>query len=112
MSQFMLFVTGGYASEVDLSPEDIQGRIEKYRQWSGDLASAGKLVDANKISDEPHILVRENGQFSVQKPAPSEATIGGYFVIEAEDYEEALRLAEGCPIFEHGGTLEVRQIEA
>jgi hypothetical protein len=111
MARFILFVRGGYASEANLSPEEIQERIGKYRSWSGNLASAGKLVDANKISDEPHILSRPNGKFVVEKPALSEDTVGGYFVIEAADYPEALKLSEACPIFEHGGSLEIRQIE-
>lgn len=111
MPEFILFVIGGYDSEADLSPEDIQKRIEKYRVWTGNLGQAGKLVDANKITDEPHVLVQENGAFAVQKPALSEATIGGYFVIQAENYDEALEISKACPIFEHGGSLEVRQIE-
>jgi hypothetical protein len=105
MAKFILFVRGGYASEANLSPEEIQERIGKYRAW------AGKLLDAFKISDEPHILLCENGAFVVQKPALTEETVGGYFMIEAADYPEALKLAEACPIFEHGGSLEIRQIE-
>ena len=111
MTKFILFVRGGYDSEANLSPEEIQERIGKYRSWSGNLASAGKLVDANKISDEPHLLSRPNGKFVVEKPALSEETVGGYFVIEAADYAEALKLSEACPIFAHGGSLEIRQIE-
>jgi hypothetical protein len=112
MSKFMLFVRGGYNSEIDLSAEEIQQRIGKYRAWSGNLAQAGKLLDANKISDEPHVLVCENGEFKVQTPAPNEETVGGYFVVEAENYDEALTMARECPIFEHGGSLEVRRIES
>lgn len=111
MAKFILFVRGGYKSEANLSPEEIQERIGKYRSWAGNLASTGKLVDATKISDEPHILLCENGSFVVQKPALTEETVGGYFVIEAADYPEALKLSEACPIFEHGGSLEIRLIE-
>ena len=111
MSKFMLFIRGGYESEKEISAEEIQERIGKYRTWSGKLSQAGKLVDANKISDEPHVLVRENGTFKVQTPAPTEETVGGYFVIDADNYDDALTMARECPIFEHGGSLEVRRIE-
>jgi hypothetical protein len=111
MAKFILFVRGGYDSEANLSAEEIQARIGKYRDWSGNLNNSGKLVDANKISDEPHILSCPDGKFVVAKPALSEETVGGYFVIEAADYPEALKLSEACPIFEHGGSLEIRQIE-
>jgi hypothetical protein len=112
MSQFILFVRGGYEEEVELSPEEIQQRIEKYRQWSGNLATANKLVAANKITDEPRVLLRQNGSFVVQTPELTESTVGGYFIIEAEDYDEALKISEACPTFEHGGSLEIRQIES
>lgn len=111
MSQFMLFVRGGYDSEANLSPKEIQQRIEKYRQWAGNLAANDKLVSANKITDEPRILVKNNGAFTVQTPDLTADTVGGYFVIEAADYPEAMALAQECPIFEHGGSLEVREIE-
>lgn len=111
MTKFMLFVRGGYESEHELSPEDIQQRIGKYRVWSGKLGQSGKLIDAYKVTDEPHLLVQDNGRFAVQKPALTEETIGGYYVIEAANYDEALEIAKECPIFEHGGSLEVRQIE-
>jgi hypothetical protein len=35
--------------------------------------------------------------------------IGGYFVIEAADLDEAVRIAEGCPAAAYGG-VEVRQV--
>jgi hypothetical protein len=111
MAKFMLFVRGGYDSERDLSPEQIQQRIAKYSAWAGNLGKVGKLLDANKISDDPHVLVRENGSFAVQTPALTEETVGGYFIIQAADYDEAVELAKACPIFEHGGSLEVRRIE-
>jgi hypothetical protein len=111
MAKFILFVRGGYDSEANLSAEEIQARIGKYRDWSVNLNTAGKLLEANKISDEPHILSRPNGKFVLDKPALTEETVGGYFVIEAADYPEALKLSEACPIFEHGGSLEIRQIE-
>lgn len=111
MSKFMLFVTGGYDSEANLSPDEIQQRIQKYRDWSINLSEQGKLVDANKITDNPHVLVQENGQFVVNQPELTNDTVGGYFVIEVADYDEAIELAKVCPIFEHGGSLEIRQIE-
>lgn len=111
MAKFILFVKGGYESEAHLSADEIQARIGKYRDWSRNLSEKGQLLDANKISDEPRVLRRENGGFVVDTPALSEETVGGYFVIEAKDYQEAVSLSEACPIFEHGGSLEIREIE-
>jgi hypothetical protein len=36
--------------------------------------------------------------------------IGGYFLIKAENLEEAVEISKGCPGFEFGGTVEVREV--
>ena len=36
--------------------------------------------------------------------------MGGYTLVEAKDIQEAAELAQGCPIFEKGGIVEVRPI--
>ena len=35
----------------------------------------------------------------------------GYFLIQAESYEEAVRVARQSPHIAYGGTIEVREIE-
>lgn len=36
--------------------------------------------------------------------------VGGYSLIEAGDFDEAVRIASGCPVVEHGGSVEVRPV--
>ncbi len=36
--------------------------------------------------------------------------IGGYIVVEATDLDHATELSKGCPIFDIGGSVEVRPI--
>ncbi len=35
-------------------------------------------------------------------------SIGGLVIIKANDYDEAVEIAQGCPILKLGGTVEVR----
>ena len=35
--------------------------------------------------------------------------LGGYYIIEAADYDEAVKLTLDHPHLEYGGTIEVRQ---
>jgi hypothetical protein len=37
-------------------------------------------------------------------------TIGGNVIIEAPDYEDAVRIVGGCIILESGGAVEIREI--
>jgi hypothetical protein len=44
----------------------------------------------------------------------TEATevIGGYFVISAADYAEAIEISRDCPHLRYGGRIELREIES
>ncbi len=37
-------------------------------------------------------------------------TVGGYLMIEADNYDTAVDVAKRCPILEHGGSVEVREV--
>ena len=37
--------------------------------------------------------------------------VGGFLVIKAKNLAEATKIAKGCPIFNNGGTVELRPIE-
>lgn len=36
--------------------------------------------------------------------------LGGFSVIDAKDLDEAVRIAESCPLLELGGVVEVRPV--
>ena len=35
--------------------------------------------------------------------------IGGYLMLKANDYNHAIELSKGCPVFEHDGNIEIRE---
>ena len=113
MAKFMLFIRGGYEVTSQFSPEEMQAVIGRYRQWAGALSQAGRLVEAEKLCDDGgRLLRRTESGFSVDGPfTETKETIGGYYIIHAGDYDEALELAKECPIFDEGGDVELRKIE-
>mgnify|MGYP001954960674 CR=1 FL=1 len=36
--------------------------------------------------------------------------VGGYLIVKANDLAHAVELSKGCPIYEHEGTTEVREL--
>jgi hypothetical protein len=63
-------------------------------------------VDGEKLADEGRVAATTG-----VAPADREGAISGYFVIQADSYEEALRIANESPHVQHGGVVEVRRIE-
>lgn len=114
MSQFMLFIRGGSDVSENLSAEQIQEAIERYRAWAQKLRAQGKLESAEKLKDnEGRMLSMKNGQALVDGPfAETKETIGGYFIINADSLDEAIEITKECPSLSEGGMVELREIES
>lgn len=115
MSQFMLFIRGGNEVSVKLSPEEIQASIKRFSDWARKLHTEGKLVGAEKLKDNTGLLFStKNGQVVMDGPfAETKETIGGYFIFEAKNLEEAIQITKECPaLTDDGGLVELREIEA
>ena len=95
------------------SPEEMQKTIEKYRDWSDRLAQSGKMLGGEKLRAAEGRVVRKPGPDLVVTDGPyveSKEFLGGFWIVEAKDYDEMLQILSDSPHLGQG-SLEVRQIE-
>jgi hypothetical protein len=110
MAQYMLLLKGADFS--DLSPEDAQGVIGKYMAWSRQIRDQGHYVAGDELAD-PVTVIEGYGDAARAVDGPFTETkemIGGYFIIQAKDLDEAVKVAGGCPHQRYKGTIELREI--
>ena len=111
MSKYVLLLRDDHAGFADASPEEIQKIIQKYTAWRASLQS--RIIAGNKLKDgEGRVLRKENGKPSIIDGPFAEAkeVMGGFFVLEADSYDQAVELAKTCPHIEFG-SIEVRAVE-
>lgn len=115
MAQYLLLIHDSPTAFEGLSPDEMQRIIGEYSAWAAKLKGEGKLVASQKLRDGSGRVVRprKGGGMQVLDGPYSETkeVIGGYFLIEAASYDEALSACEGSPHLRYGGTIEVREIE-
>jgi hypothetical protein len=114
MPKYMLLLHDNPASFANVSPDEMQKIVEKYIAWGKKLREAGVWRASNKLTDEPgRVMRRKDGQVRVTDGPYSESkeVLGGYYLIEVDNYDAAIDLARGCPQLEYGGTIEVRQVD-
>lgn len=111
MAKFMLFLHETPAPAPTWTPEEMQGIIERYTAWSSGLMER-KLM-AEKLREEGGRHVRRSGSEVTVADGPYSETkevIGGLYLIEAADYDEAVRIASTCPHLDFGW-IEVREVD-
>lgn len=114
MAEYMLILHENAEEFVELSAEEIQKVIEEYVAWSDNLAAEGKLINGKKLKDEGgKLLSLKDGNLRVTDGPFTEAkeVVAGYFIILADNYDEAVNISESCPHLKYGGKIELREIE-
>jgi hypothetical protein len=115
MAKYLLLLHDAPSAFAKISPEEMQAVVKKYMNWGNSLRERGILQGRNKLTDEPGKVLRlKSGQVRVTDGPYSESKelLGGYYLIEAGSYDQAIDYARDCPHLEYGGTIEVRQVDA
>lgn len=108
MPQFVLMLRDNGAFPSDISAEEIQTIIGRYTAWSARMQGNGqKLRDG-----EGRVVVRREGGVTVTDGpyAESREIVGGFLMIEADSYEDAIRHCQDSPHLDYG-SIEIRQVE-
>ena len=109
-ARFMLILRGGKVDR-SLSPSDFGLVVRKYVNWIDELRKSGRYEGGEPLEEQGKTLSGDRGSLVTDGPfAESKELVGGYFILKATDLAEAAEIAKGCPIFENGGTVEVRKI--
>lgn len=115
MPRFMfMFRGGGYAdsSGGPPSPTELQQHLARWTAWSKKLLEEGKLAGAHALTWPPTgKTLRGRDKLVTDGPyAESKDLVSGVMIVEAASLDEAAEIARGCPIFESGGSVEVRPV--
>ena len=111
MAQFMLLLRGSAASASAYRAEDMQEMMQKYRTWRESHGS--RILQGKKLKDGEGRVMRKGAAKPVVTDGPfveSKEIMGGFFVVETENYEQAVEIASSCPHMQFG-SIEVRAVE-
>lgn len=100
MSQFLIVYRGAAGGH---ESEGAQHNEANWQAWFDNLG--GAVVDRGTLTHSSiEIPSRLRG------PSLSASSLSGYSIIEAADFDAAVRIAEECPIFDEHGSVEVARL--
>ena len=109
MKDFLLLFRGGL-DFATATPEQLQQAMQKWRNWMDELTKSGNYSGGQRLTPNGAILKGEKKQRIDGPYAESKEIVGGYMAIKANDLQEAIEIAKGCPIFDYNGSTEVREV--
>jgi hypothetical protein len=108
--KYMLLV---YLNEQVLSDQEREYCYAESTQLAQDLSATGQCLDANPlhpISTATSVRVRDGKRLVTDGPfAETREQLGGYYLIDAANLDDAIRIAEKVPPARFG-TVEIRPV--
>ena len=110
MPRFMFLQRGGFDSQPEMTPEQMEARMKSCMEWMQSGQQEGWLLDPGApLSGESAVVDSElnvtDGPF-----AESKELVGGYTIVEASDIATACELAKRTIQMAGAGKIEVREI--
>jgi hypothetical protein len=110
MKDYLFVYRNDFKNQPTGSPEELQAITKKWMDWIGGIAAQNKLADqGNRLTGEGRV-VRPGNVVTDGPYTEIKELIGGYSLVKAESFDEAVEMAKGCPIYPFGGNVEVREI--
>jgi len=111
--KYMLLIYDQEQDWQSFTDEQRAEHMTEYIALARDLRAAGKLIDANPLkptSTATSVRIRDEQPLITDGPfAETREQLGGYFLIEADNLDEAIGYAARIPAAKYG-TVEVRPI--
>ena len=113
--KYMLLIYHDEQAWTNMSEAEHQEIYSEYRQLSGDLSSRGQYLGGDQLqlaTKASNVRVREGKQLVTDGPfAETREQIGGFFMIDAKDLEQATSIAARIPSARMG-VIEIRPVVA
>ncbi|HEV8286224.1 MAG TPA: YciI family protein [Chitinophagaceae bacterium] len=108
MEKFMFIFQGGQPER--MSPEHMQAHMGKWMAWIEKLNKEGKYVSGEPLLPGGKLVTGTNKSVTDGPFTEGKEVVGGFFVINAKDMDEAVTISKDFPDFEYGGIVQVRQV--
>ena len=113
--QYLLLIYGNETHENQMATADIGKMIQEYGEFTKSITNSGNYVGSNRlevIEKATTVRVRDGKKLVTDGPfAETKEQLGGYYLVEAKDLDEALAMAARIPSVRYG-SVEVRPIWA
>lgn len=93
-----------------MSAAEMQAHVKKWYVWSDALMAKGHSLQGQPLADTGRTIRGKDRIITDGPYAETKDLVTGAMIITAASFDEAVELARDCPVFELGGSVEVRPV--
>ena len=112
--QYLLLIYGNEKTWADMSQDDQMRAFGEYMDFTRGIKASGHYLGGEALQPiSTATTVRKSAGKTLTTDGPFAETkeqLGGYFLVEAKDLDEATAIAARIPEVNYGGAIEVRPI--
>ena len=109
-SGYIIFFRGNDWDK-NLSPEELQNVVGQFMNWFERLSREGIAKGGAPLEHAGVTVSNKQGRAVSDGPfAESKEAIGGFFLLDVANMDEAVEIAKQCPTVPYGVKVEVRQV--
>lgn len=110
MKEFMLIFRQPTFDTSHISPGDMQALTQKWQNWVAGIAAQGKLGTTGMRLETDGKVLRKGGVITDGPFVEIRERLGSFCIVKAENIDEAVTLAHGCPVLDYDGSVEIRAV--
>ena len=111
--RYLMLICTDESADTATSPEEAAASMAEYGAWMEEMGKRGVLQGGERLrptTDATTVRVRDGETLTSDGPfAETKEQIGGYFLVEGKDLDEAIEIAGKIPGARFG-SIEVRPI--
>jgi hypothetical protein len=111
--RYLLLICTDETAQMAMSPAEAGAQMAKYQAFSEEMGQRGVLLGGERLrptTDATTVQVRDGETLTFDGPfAETKEQIGGYYMVDCKDLDEAIEVAAKIPSA-GTGTIEVRPI--
>ena len=114
MPKFVLMLPHARDRYTNIPEAEFMDLMTDYIGWVEEMSAQGKYLSGEKLNaDAGKIVTNTSGSIEVHDGPFAEVAeiLGGYMVISAADYDEAVEIAQSHPHMKHNETIIIRQTD-
>lgn len=109
MPQFILIVRENLL-RYPMDEFELEEIIRLHVKWASDLQKRGLFVHGAGCPAEGVVIDKKNEEVVIEEIPFKEYGFGGFYIIETESLENAIKIGSECPTLGKGDRIEVRPL--